>query len=64
MKMRKTLTSGTNRWIEKAMFGERKISHEPVVVEAIEEYKPPPGRQSPKMYEFNGKGDPEDHCEK
>ncbi|KAK1372396.1 hypothetical protein POM88_028589 [Heracleum sosnowskyi] len=52
------------RRMEKAMFGERKINHEPVVTKEIEKYRPPPGRQFPKMNEFNGKGDPEDHCEK
>lgn len=52
------------RRIEKAMFGERRVSHEPVVTEDIEQFRPPPGRQFPKMNEFNGKGDPEDHCEK
>lgn len=52
------------RRMEKAMFGERKVSHEPVVIEDVESYRPPPGRQFPKMYKFNGKCDPEDHCEK
>ncbi|KAK1363227.1 hypothetical protein POM88_038788 [Heracleum sosnowskyi] len=46
------------------MFGERKVSHEPVVSKEIEQYRPPSGGQFPKMNEFNGKGDPEDHCEK
>ncbi|KAK1363124.1 hypothetical protein POM88_038685 [Heracleum sosnowskyi] len=50
--------------MEKAMFGDHRVSHEPVVSEEIEQYRPPPGRQFPKMNEFNGKGDPEDHCEK
>ncbi|KAK1392246.1 hypothetical protein POM88_011302 [Heracleum sosnowskyi] len=52
------------RRIEKAMFGERKVSHEPVVTEEVEDFRPPPGRQFPKMSEFNAKGDPTDHCEK
>lgn len=31
----------------------------------IEPYRPPPGekKQFPKMIEFNGRGDPEDHCD-
>ncbi|KAK1364286.1 hypothetical protein POM88_039847 [Heracleum sosnowskyi] len=52
------------RRMEKAMFGERKVSHEPIVSEEIEQYRPPLGGQFPKMNEFNGRGDPEDHCEK
>ncbi|KAK1387029.1 hypothetical protein POM88_015207 [Heracleum sosnowskyi] len=50
--------------MEKAMFGDRRISHEPVVSEEIEQYRPPSGGQFPKMNEFNGKGDSGDHCEK
>lgn len=46
------------------MFGERRVSHEPVVIEEIEQFRPSPRRQFPKMNEFGEKGDPEDHCEK
>ncbi|XP_063949875.1 uncharacterized protein LOC135152721 [Daucus carota subsp. sativus] len=52
------------RRMEKAMFGDKTLTHEPVIVEEIEQYRPPPGRQFPKMNEFNGKGDPIDHCDK
>ncbi|XP_074377426.1 uncharacterized protein LOC141718951 [Apium graveolens] len=52
--------------LEKALFGDRIPDREPVVTQEIELYRPPPGeeRQFPKISEFNGKGDPEDHCEK
>ncbi|XP_074377447.1 uncharacterized protein LOC141718966 [Apium graveolens] len=52
--------------LEKALFGDRRPDREPVVTQEIELYRPPSGeeRQFPKMSEFNGKGDPEDHCEK
>ncbi|KAL8093495.1 hypothetical protein AgCh_035391 [Apium graveolens] len=52
--------------LEKVLFGDRRPDREPVVTQEIELYRPPPGeeRQFPKMSEFNGKGDPEDHCEK
>ncbi|KAL8112147.1 hypothetical protein AgCh_019733 [Apium graveolens] len=52
--------------LEKVMFGDRRPDREPIVTQEIELYRPPPGeeRQFPKMSEFNGKGDPEDHCEK
>ncbi|XP_063941458.1 uncharacterized protein LOC135149627 [Daucus carota subsp. sativus] len=52
------------RRMEKAMFGDKTLTHEPVIVEEIEQYRPPPGRQFPKMNEFNGKGDSIDHCDK
>ncbi|XP_074354625.1 uncharacterized protein LOC141693419 [Apium graveolens] len=43
-----------------------RVDREPITTEEIEQYRPPPGeeRQFPKMSEFNGKGNPEDHCEK
>ncbi|XP_074350611.1 uncharacterized protein LOC141689957 [Apium graveolens] len=49
-----------------ALFGDRRADREPVVTQEIEQYRPPPAeeRQFPKMSEFSGKGDPEDHCEK
>ncbi|KAL8132996.1 hypothetical protein AgCh_008459 [Apium graveolens] len=52
--------------LEKALFGDRRADREPVVTQEIEQYRPPPGeeRQFPKMSEFSGKEDPEDHCEK
>ncbi|XP_074378022.1 uncharacterized protein LOC141719543 [Apium graveolens] len=52
--------------LEKAMCGDRRVDREPIVMEEIEQYRPPLGeeRQFPKMSEFNGKGDPEDYCEK
>ncbi|XP_074373742.1 uncharacterized protein LOC141714100 [Apium graveolens] len=48
------------------MFGDRQVEQKSIVREEIEQYRPPPGeeRQFLKMSEFNGKGDPEDHCEK
>nr|XP_017250859.1 PREDICTED: uncharacterized protein LOC108221497 [Daucus carota subsp. sativus] len=52
------------RRMEKAMFGDKKLTHEPVVVEEIEQFRPPPGRQFPKMTEFDGQEDPIDHCDK
>ncbi|KAL8107868.1 hypothetical protein AgCh_024321 [Apium graveolens] len=52
--------------LEKAMLGDMRVDREPIVTEEIEQYRPPPGeeRQFPKKSGFNGKGDPEDHCEK
>ncbi|KAK1390011.1 hypothetical protein POM88_018189 [Heracleum sosnowskyi] len=50
--------------MEKSEFGDRRVSHEPVIYEEIEQYRPPPGRQFPKMNKFSRKDDPGDHCEK
>lgn len=50
--------------VEKEMFVERKLTHEPVVIEEIERYRSPSRRQFPKMYQINEKDDLINHCEK
>lgn len=41
----------------------QRTNHKPVVSEEIDKYRPPLGRQFPKMTKFNGKG-VEDHNDK
>lgn len=52
--------------IKKAMFGDKKFDREPIVTEDIEQYRPLLGEEKhlPKITEFNGKSDPEDHRDK